>query len=134
LRILDTDTCVEILHGNTAVIAARRAQPDLVVTTWITAGELFYGAAKSISPGTNLPLVREFLATLETFGLDPQATERFGLMKTELERGGQRLADADLLIAAIALAKNAVLVTGNARHYSRIPGLQLEDWIRPAVP
>lgn len=131
MRILDTDTCVEILRGNAAVIAVRRGQPDLVATTWITAGELFYGAAKSIAPATNLPLVREFLGTLEILGLDLPAAERFGRLKIDLEREGQRLADADLLIAAMTLAKDAILVTGNARHYGRIAGLRLEDWIRP---
>lgn len=134
MRILDTDTCVEILRGNATVIAARRRDPDLVATTWLSAAELFYGAGKSVSPGTNLPLVRELLATLEILGLDLPAAERFGLLKAELERGGQRLADADLLIAAIALTRNAVLVTGNTRHYDRIPGLRLENWIRPAPP
>jgi tRNA(fMet)-specific endonuclease VapC len=40
------------------------------------------------------------------------------------------LADADLLIAAITLARGASLVTGNRRHYQRIEGPGLEDWVR----
>lgn len=39
--------------------------------------------------------------------------------------------DADLLIAAVALSRGATLVTGNRRHYERIPGIVLEDWLRP---
>lgn len=47
-----------------------------------------------------------------------------------LERQGNRVADADLFIASIALAQRATLITGNLRHYERIPDLLIEDWIR----
>jgi predicted nucleic acid-binding protein len=47
-----------------------------------------------------------------------------------LEGRGRRLADADLFIAAIALAHGARLVTGNRRHYERIAELEIEDWMR----
>ena len=40
------------------------------------------------------------------------------------------IASADLLIAAVTLARGAVLVTGNVRHYDRIEAFGIEDWIR----
>ncbi|MGF1485322.1 MAG: hypothetical protein ACFBZ8_13275 [Opitutales bacterium] len=54
----------------------------------------------------------------------------FGEVKARLEREGQRLPDADLWIAAFALERDAVLVTGNARHFKRIADLRIEDWIQ----
>jgi tRNA(fMet)-specific endonuclease VapC len=63
-------------------------------------------------------------------GLDEVSTQIFGEVNALLERQGQRLADADLLIGAIAAAKQATIVTGNTRHLGRIPGITLEDWIR----
>ena len=99
-------------------------------TTWITAAELHYGAAKSIAPGKNGALVRSFLATLPVLGLDEASAQVFGEAKALLERQGQRLADADLFIGAIAAAKQATVVTGNKRHYTRIPGVLVEDWLR----
>ncbi len=101
-----------------------------MATTWITACELAFGAAKSRSPKKNQTLVSEFLATLPVFGLDWPAAERFGQIKSVLERAGSILADADLMIAAISLARGASLVTGNRKHYARIEGLRIEDWIR----
>jgi tRNA(fMet)-specific endonuclease VapC len=129
LRLLDTDTCIHILRGNEAVIERRAATPDDVVTTWITAAELYYGAAKSNAPEKNRTLVQNFLSTLPVVGLDEAAVQVFGEAKALLERQGQRLADADLFIGAIAVAERATVVTGNRRHYERIPGIVLEDWI-----
>ena len=101
-----------------------------MATTWITAAELYYGAAKSKAPEKNRALVTNFLATLPVFGLDQAVVQVFGEAKALLERQGQRLADADLLIGVIAVVQQATVVTGNLRHYERIPGVVVEDWIR----
>ena len=130
MKVLDTDTCIAILRGNQAVIARRAATDDDVVTTWITAAELRYGAAKSVAPEKNHGLVTKFLATLPALGLDAASAQIFGEAKAMLERRGQRLADADLFIGAIAAANQATVVTGNGKHYARIPGVTTEDWIR----
>lgn len=133
MRLLDTDVCIEILRGNQAIIERQLATPDDVTTTWITACELAYGAAKSARPKENQKLVDGFLATVAIYGLDHVASGYFGALKAKLERAGRIVADADLLIAAIALAQQAVLVTGNRAHYERIPGLRIEDWMRDAA-
>ena len=52
------------------------------------------------------------------------------LLWLRLAAGGQIVADADLFIAAIALSRGATLVTGNRKHYERIPGLLVENWLR----
>ena len=91
---------------------------------------LAYGAEKSREPERNVTVVTEFLATLPVLGLDLPAALEFGRRKAQLERAGMRVADADLLIAAIALARGASVVTGNRKHYERIEGLRTEDWIR----
>lgn len=130
MRVLDTDTCIAILRGNHGVIERRAATAEPVVTTWITAAELYYGAAKSRAPEANRQLVKSFLGTLPVLDLDEAATQIFGEAKALLERQGRRLADADLLIGAIAAARQATVVTGNRRHYERIPGVAVENWIR----
>ena len=129
MRLLDTDTCVAILRGNQAVVERRAETLDEVETTWLTASELFYGAAKSSAPGHNHAMVTSFLATLPVLGLDGAVAQVFGTSWVFLERQGQRLEDADLIIGAIAVSQNATVVTRNRRHYERIPGLAVENWI-----
>ncbi len=131
MKLLDTDVCIEILRGNESVIQHREQTLATVATTWITAAELYFGAANSSAPQANRSLVDDFLATLPVLGLDRPATRRFGELKTLLRQRGEGLADADLLIASIALARGAVVITGNRRHYERVPNVELEDWIRP---
>jgi len=130
VKVLDTDTCIEILRGNAVVIARRRAVTDSVATTWVTAAELYYGAARSSAPEKNHEAVSELLSAQPVLGLSDTAARAFGEVKASLERQGRRLADADLLIASIAIAHGAEVVTGNRKHYGRIPGLVVEDWIR----
>jgi len=130
VKLLDTDTCIEILRGNHTVIDRREETLDKVATTWMTACELHYGAAKSEAPQSNRRLVDEFLATLSVHEIDEPAARKFGEIKALLESRGQGLADADLLIAAVGLARGAVIVTGNRKHFDRIPGIEIEDWIR----
>jgi tRNA(fMet)-specific endonuclease VapC len=128
--VLDTDVVIELLRGNERVIERRRQTKDRVVTTWMVASELYYGAAKSLHPDENRKVVGDFLAMTDVLEMDEAAARQFGSLKADLEREGQRLADADLLIAAAAIARNAVLITGNRRHYDRINDLAIEDWIR----
>ena len=104
--------------------------PEGVATTWVTACELFYGASRSNNPPRNRDLIWDFLDTIEVVNLDHVSAQLFGELKALLARNRLIIPDADLLIASIAAAHRAVLVTGNVRHFERIPGIGIEDWIR----
>jgi len=130
VKVLDTDVCIEILRGNRRVLGVRRQTQMRVGTTWITACELSYGAANSREPERNQTLVTELLASLPILDFNLTASQLYGTHKARLRRAGTAPADADLMIAAITLAHGAALVTGNRRHFERIDGLRIEDWIR----
>ena len=87
-------------------------------------------AAKSIAPSDNRQLVDEFLDTLPILVPDIASAQVFGEAKALLQKAGTPLADADLFIASIAITRTAPIVTGNRRHFERIPGVVVEDWIR----
>ena len=52
-----------------------------------------------------------------------------GRQRAQLEASGQPIGGNDLLIASHALALGLTLVTHNTREFSRIVGLQVEDWL-----
>ena len=130
MRVLDTDTCIELLRGNPEVLSRRAIIEDEVTTTWINAAELYFGAARSTAPLSNRSLVDELLGTLEVIGLDRPAAQVFGERKAALRAAGESLAEADLLIGSIVISRGAILVTGNTDHFARFPGIRLENWIR----
>ena len=129
MKVLDTDTCIGILRGHAGVIECRLRASDEVVTTWVSAGELFYGAAKSRDSAVNRDLVNRFLDTLPILEADLIASQFFGFIRAELESAGQHLPDADLWIGAIARAYRATVVTGNKRHFDRM-GVTIENWMQ----
>jgi tRNA(fMet)-specific endonuclease VapC len=130
VRVLDTDTLIEILRGNERVVERRAAVADEVATTWVCAAELYFGAALSAKPAHNRELVHALLATMPVLGLDGASAQIFGEAKALLRRAGRAPADADLLIASVTTAAGAVLVTGNRAHFEHFPGLTVEDWVR----
>ena len=63
--------------------------------------------------------------------INQAALDKAAEIYADLRAAGQLIEDADILIAAIALVNNLTLVTNNTSHFSRIAGLQLEDWLIP---
>ena len=69
-----------------------------------------------------------FIESVEIVYSDHEIMAKFGELKGTLELQGTRIDDADLIIAATALCRNAVLATGNVKHFERIDGLRIENW------
>lgn len=129
--ILDTDVISHLMRPRPApslLSRIRRAPVSEQATTAITMGELAYGALKAARPDLYTRAQR-LLAGVRVFDFDTPAAELYGLIRADLEATGQRLADPDLRIAAIAVARDARLITGNLRRFGRIPGLAVEDWL-----
>lgn len=132
--ILDTDVISHLMRPRPAPSLLRRIRHTPVseqATTAITMGELAYGARKAARPDLFTKAER-LLAGVSVFDFDTPAAELYGQLRADLEATGQRLADPDLRIAAIALAREARLITGNLRHFGRIPSLPVEDWLHEA--
>ncbi len=98
-------------------------------TTSITIGEIAYGLAKRSDPQI-VERMRAIVGSLwQIHGFDAQAAEIYGPLRARLESEGRRLAEPDLRIASIVLALDLTLVSGNARHFARVPGLRFENWL-----
>lgn len=128
MKILDTDHCVALLRGRIELTEHTQRNDDLALTT-PSVGELVHGASKSNWPAERLAALDAFLAYLIVLPFELEAARHFGELKAALEQSGMKLADIDLQIASIALQHQSPLVTHNRRHFQRIPGLVLEDWM-----
>ena len=128
----DTDTLSAVLRRDPPLALIRRlaqVAPPLQFTTTITLGELLYGAARRGSPKLTRR-VREVIALATTaLPFDERAAEVYGPLRDELEREGRRLDEPDLRIASIALSRDLTVVTGNVRHFGRVPNLAVENWL-----
>ena len=58
-----------------------------------------------------------------------QYTRKYGEIRWGLEKQGLRIGDMDIFIAATAVEEDLILVTGNVKHFERIPDLRIENWM-----
>jgi tRNA(fMet)-specific endonuclease VapC len=93
----------------------------------VVKAELLSGAYKSQNSVRTIQNLADFFSEF-----DDSAAEAYGRIRSELEKRGTPIGGDDLLIAAIAIANNATLVTNNTREFSRVPGLRWESW-EPAI-
>lgn len=128
--LLDTDVCIEVIRGNRKVLKKRNEYAGGVAISFMTAGELFYGAENSTHTSENVLLIENFLLATPVLHSDTDILRRFGEMKAALKKGNRMVPDADIFIAATAMEKAEALVTGNAKHFERFEGLRLENWTR----
>jgi tRNA(fMet)-specific endonuclease VapC len=126
--LLDTDVCVELLKGNKRILQRRDQYDGPVGVCFMTIAELYYGAEKSRDPGKNIDTIEKLLLTVEIVQTDIPILKRFGMIKAQLQKKGEPIADADILIASATLEKAEKLITGNTKHFERIAGLSLESW------
>jgi len=127
--MLDTNIVSELVRHPDGSVARRAAEvsPGLVAVSIIVAAELRYGAARRGSHQLTAQL-ETVLSVLDIVPLEPPADQHYGMIRAELERAGHPIGHNDLLIAAHARAVGATLVTRNTREFSRVSGLELDDW------
>ena len=131
--LFDTDTLSQIMkrEPSASLLARMDATPsDEQFTSAITIGEIVFGAQRSPRREYLLSQLEELLSpNLRVLPFDYAAAETYGRLRADLERAGTPLAEPDLRIGAIALTRKLTVVSGNTRHFSRIPGLRVENWI-----
>ncbi len=137
MHLLDTDTLTHLHAGHPKVIKRLRQldDPD-VATTIITKIELLQGrfdfllkaasAAELLRAQNWLLRTEELLEQIHIVPFTQEAATRFEQFQTSALR---KIGRADLLIASIALAHRATLVTRNLRHFRQVPGLLLANWV-----
>lgn len=125
--LLDANAVIGLLGGNAGVLAGvRRHSPQDFGIPAVVAHELYYGAYRSAKQAQNLALLDNL--RLEVLGFDKEDAQAAGKVRAMLAASGTPIGPYDVLIAGQALARGLVLVTHNVGEFSRVAGLQVEDW------
>ena len=107
----------------------RSSEPGTLVTSILVAAELRFGYVRR--PSAKLErMVEDILNTVEVLDWTDPCDRVYAGLRADLERRGSLIGPMDMLIAAHALAVDAVLVTDNEREFRRVAGLKVEKWIR----
>lgn len=121
MKLLDTDICIGLLKAVPRVVENWRKCSERCAAPVMSVGELCYGAAKARDSEAERRRVGQLIDMLDEGQITKSSMMRFGQIKASLEAKGQRIDDADIIIATIALENDMTLVTGNTKHFSRIP-------------
>lgn len=128
MYLLDSDWLIHAMRGHELIVRhIGRHYADGIAVSIVCVGEVYDGAITDQESTTlqRLNAQRRYLARFEVLTLDDSIVERFARLRSRLRSQGRIIPDLDLLIAATALEHNLILMTGNVRHFERIPGLVL---------
>ena len=137
LYLLDTNIVSHMMvnaEGKAALHAMKLIAQDPSVrmcTSVVVHGELAFGLAKR--PSSRLQKALDFqLESLLVLPLDAQVVPHYARLRASLETNGTPIGPNDALIAAHALALDAILVSADAE-FERVPGLKVENWLATII-
>jgi len=132
LHMLDTDTVSYLLKGQATNIETqlRLMPPTQICISVVTRAELLYGLARLVPQHRLQLVVRQFLKVARCLPWDADAADWYAQIRHQLMRSSQPIGEMDMMIAAHALSRGAVLVSNNSRHFKQIEApLMLVNWV-----
>ena len=130
---LDTNAVIMTINNPRSRVRARLDEAlhsgIQVTVSSIVLFELWHGIAKSRRQQHNTEAIANFLAgPVQLINFEPDDAQEAGDIRAALERAGTPIGPYDILIAAQARRRGALLVTANKSEFARVPGLRTEDW------
>ena len=132
--MLDTDTCIFLMRGESPALAARVQSVPLQqqVMSAVTFAELSYGVQVSAAAKRkqNQSVLDSLVLHLAVLDWPQDAAKHYAEIRADLKKRGAQLGAADLMIAAHARAMSAIVVTNNLKDFERVKGLAVENWTK----
>ena len=127
--LLDTDTFSFLVSGRHPGVRKRATlHKDSLSISVVTVAEALYGARRK--PSEKLEsLIGLFCEMFTVVEWTPSAASAYADIRVALERQGLPIGEVDMMIAASAISGGYTLVTNNTRHFARIDGLTLDNWV-----
>ena len=134
LFMLDTDTCIFLMRGESPALAAKVQSVPLQqqVMSAVTFAELTYGvqASAAAKRKQNQSVLDSLVLHLAVLDWPQDAAKHYAEIRADLKKRGAQLGAADLMIAAHARAMGAIVVTNNVKDFERVKGLAVENWTK----
>jgi tRNA(fMet)-specific endonuclease VapC len=137
--VLDTDIVTLLSYGRAEKLQQRIAsaeENEELAVTLVTRMEILRGRFDGILKAADedelrkamerFGASRDLLGSFRLLEVDDDACSHFAKMLKVKKRPKRR---GDLLVACIALAHGALLVTRNTRDFEHVPGLSVENWV-----
>jgi len=133
MYLLDTNILSELTkkRPNPHLLSRLRSKPShSLFTASICLMELRFGSALCEDSGSFWEKInREIISRVNIIPLGEKEALAAGHILADLKKSGQPIGIEDVLIAASAISNRFIVVTGNTRHFSRIRGLNVENWL-----
>jgi tRNA(fMet)-specific endonuclease VapC len=136
MNLLDSDTLTLFAAGHPRVVERVLAATDTVATTVISRIEILRGRFDFVmkaADGQQLQRAQRWLdrsdadlRKLVIVPIDEGAASQFDHLR--IHKQLRKIGRADLLIACIAVAKGATLVSRNLKDFRLVPNLRVENW------
>ena len=131
LYCLDTNIIIDFFENEKEIVKNMQELEQQQVSFSITPiilCELYKGAYLGPKQNARLELINALLKRANVLQFTNQASNIYGQKYSELKKKGKQTQEADLMIAAITIAHNAVLITRNIKHFKNIKELKVISW------
>lgn len=119
--LIDTDILIDFLRGEkNAKHLVERLKDKTLLTTDINAFELYHGAYKQRDKEKSMKDVENLLNLLQSISTDRASMKKAAEISADLDKRGQKVDTADILIGSMCVINSASILTGNKRHFERM--------------
>ncbi len=129
--MLDTNICIYVMKHHPPQVKKRLSQCSIgeVSISSIVLAELWHGIHKSQQRENNTSALNDFLQFCTVEAWPESAADTYGKIRSQLEQKGKVIGGNDLLIAAHAQIRGAILVSNNLQEFQRVACLRVENWL-----
>ena len=128
--LIDTDIASNFAKNTSTSLKLKMLENvnDWAISS-VTYHELWRGLMQTSSEKVE-EIVTSFLSNVRVIDFDEGDARESGRIHAELIKSGKQIGDSDTLIAGQAIANQLILVTNNTKHFLRVKGLQVENWMK----
>jgi len=126
---LDTNIVIAYFNGNKMIMENIKSTIDKISISSIVIAELDYGAKSSQNAKKNLEKMYRFIDMIQVLNFDLECAKICGTIKSQLRNIGRPTGESDAMIASVAIAHRAAIVTANKKHFENIEGLKIQEWL-----